>query len=435
MQDKQHIYRGTVFFFTDSPLVKNDSYTCIPDGALAVGPDGKVLETGAYDVIKAKYATFPETDYSGQLIMPGLIDAHVHYPQTEIIGMYGKQLLDWLNEYTFPAEMNFKSPEYAARVADLFLRELFRNGTTTCVAYATVHRGSVDALFEAASRYHMRLLTGKVLMDQNAPEGLRDTVASGERESRSLIEKWHNQGRNQYVITPRFAITSSREQLDMAGRLRKTYPDTYIQTHLSENKNEIGSALTIHPGHTDYLAIYEAAGLITDRTLLGHCIHLSDSELNRIAAAGAIITHCPTSNLFLGSGLYEMERANRSGVQTVMATDVGGGTSFSMFKTLGESYKMMQVGGYSMSTMEAFYKSTLGTARALQIADKVGCFGAGMEADFIVVNSAATPVQAAREAYLWRSGKWSVENRLFGLQILGDDRNITATYLMGQQVH
>lgn len=433
MQNNYHIYKGDIFFFIDSPLTSPHAYIYIMDGALVV-EKGYIRETGLYKDLKSKYTDVPETDYSGQLIMPGFIDAHIHYAQTEMIGMYGKQLLDWLNNYTFPTESGFDSREHAERIADIFIHELFRNGTTTCVAYPTVHTTSVNALFKAASEHNMRIITGKVLMNQNAPEILTDSIGEGEKESRKLIEKWHGRGRNLYAITPRFAITCSTEQLRMAANLHANYPDTYIQTHLSENLNEIESTLSIHKGHKDYLEIYEKTGLITDRTLLGHCIHLSNSELSRIAKQGAIITHCPTSNMFLGSGFFDMRRANEAGVKTVMGTDVGGGTSFSMLKTMGESYKVMQIQGYPMSSLETFYKSTLGTARALKLEDKIGSFSEGSEADFIVVDCGVTPTQALRRDYLQNTGRWTIENRLFGLQTTGDDRNITATYLMGKQV-
>lgn len=429
-----HIYKGDLFYFTDSPLENKNAYSYIIDGALVVG-NGKVIEAGAYHALKVKYPSAEETDYTGKLIMPGLIDAHVHYVQAEIIGMYGRQLLDWLNDYTFPAEAAFSSAEHAASVADIFLSELFRNGTTTCVAYSSVHPVSVDALFGAASRKNMRIIAGKTLMDRNVPEGLKDDAKQCEEVCRGLIERWHNRGRNSYAITPRFAIACTPRQLDMAARLHQAYPDTYIQTHLSENLNEISATLSLYPGHSDYLEVYERKGLLTSRTLLGHCIHLSDSEMKRIAGAGAVIAHCPTSNMFLGSGLFDMKRANDAGAHTVLATDVGAGTSFSMFKTMGESYKIMQMQGYPMPALETFYKSTLGTARALKLDKQIGSFGKDMEADFIVVDSRATEIQALRENYLERTGNRTIENILFGLQIMGDDRNIAATYLMGEQVY
>lgn len=434
MKEGIQLYRGEVFYFKASPLEYDDSYCYYPEGALAV-LEGKVIEAGPYDGLKAKYKDAGLTDYSGKLLMPGFIDSHIHYPQSEMIGMYGRQLLDWLNEYTFPTEEAFADKAYAERVARFFINELFRHGTTSCMAYATVHKTSVDALFSVASEYNMRMLTGKVLMNRNAPESLTDTEESGEADTRSLIEAWHNNGRNSYVITPRFSITSTSGQLISAARLHEEYPDTYIQTHLSENRNEIASTLALSSECGDYLEVYERAGLVTDRSVLGHCIHLSDSECRRMAEAGAIVAHCPTSNLFLGSGLFDMQQANRIGMKTTLATDVGGGTSFSLFRTMDESYKIQQLNGYSMSVFEALYKCTRGTAEALKLDDKIGSFEPGREADFIVVDYAATPSQAARRDLLRRNDKWTLENKLFGLQTLGDDRNIVATYVMGKCVY
>lgn len=432
MNNTIQLFRGEVFYFKYSPLEREDSYCYYPDGALVVLA-GKVIETGPYHAIRKRYTDAHLTDYSGKLLMPGLIDSHIHYPQAEMVGMYGKQLLDWLNEYTFPTEDAFASQEYAEKVARFFVNELLRNGTTTCMAYATVHKTSVNALFSVASAYNMRVLTGKVLMNRNAPPTVTDTEETGYTESRELIDTWHRKGRNLYVVTPRFSITSTHGQLISAARLHEEYPDTYIQTHLSENKGEVDSTLSLSPECHDYLEVYERAGLLTDRSVFGHCIHLSDSECRRMAEAGAIIAHCPTSNLFLGSGLFDMQQANRIGIQTTLATDVGGGTSFSLWKTMGESYKIQQINGYSMSVFEAIYKCTRGTAKALKLDDKIGSFDPGCEADFIVLDYAATPSQQMRKEYLQRNGKWNLENKLFGIQTLGDDRNIIATYLMGQR--
>lgn len=434
MNKRVCLYRGDIFYFHASPLENKDAYCYRTDGALAVS-GGKVLATGPFPELKSRFADAEVVDYSGKLLMPGFIDSHIHYPQSEITGMYGKQLLDWLNEYTFPAEMAFASPEHAAGTARFFIRELFRNGTTCCMAYATVHPGSVDALFSVASEQDMCLLAGKVLMDRNAPEGLLDTAEKGIPESRSLIETWHNKGRNRYVITPRFAISCSDAQLRAAARLHEEFPDTYVQTHLSENKNEIDSTLSLCPGCRDYFEVYERAGLVTDRTVFGHCIHLSPSECRRFVAAGAIAAHCPTSNLFLGSGLFDMREANRSGMQTTLATDVGGGTSFSMLRTMGEAYKVQQLNGYSMPVLESLYKCTRGAAEALKLDHEIGSFDSGCYADFIVVDAAVTPAQQVRKDYLTRSGKWNIENLIFGLQILGDDRNISATYVKGREVY
>ena len=434
MDETVYLYKGEVFYFKDSPLKFDESYSYYPDGALVVYR-GKIIEAGAYENIKEHYPEAFVTDYSGKLLMPGLIDSHIHYPQSEMIGMYGKQLLDWLNEYTYPTEEAFGDSEYAGRVARFFVNELFRNGTTTCMAYATVHKESVNALFSVASEYNMQMLTGKVLMNRNAPQSLMDTEESGEADSRELIEAWHKKGRNLYVITPRFSITSTHGQLISAARLHEEYPDTYIQTHLSENRNEIDSALELSPECSDYLEVYERAGLVTERSVFGHCIHLSDSECRRMAEAGAIIAHCPTSNLFLGSGLFDMQQANRINIQTTLATDVGAGTSFSLFRTMGESYKVQQLNGYPMSVFESLYKCTRSTAKALKLDDKIGSFDQGRDADFIVVDCTATPSQQMRKEYLERKGKWNLENKLFGIQTLGDDRNIVATYVAGNPVY
>lgn len=430
---KVELFRGDIFYFTSSPLEDIHAYRYIPDGVLAVS-EGKILATGSFVEMKKCFSDASVTDFSGKLLMPGFIDAHIHYPQSEIIGMYGRQLLDWLHEYTFPAETMFSSPEHADYIADFFVNELFRNGTTTCMAYATVHPESVNALFTAASQYNMCMLTGKMLMDRNAPEQLTDTVERGGTESRTLIEAWHNKGRNRYVITPRFAISCTDKQLSEAGRLHRDYPDTYIQTHLSENKSEIDQTLSLYPDCSDYLEVYERAGLVTERTVFGHCIHLSEAESHRLASAGAAIAHCPTSNLFLGSGLFNMREANRLGLQTTLATDVAGGTSFSMLRTMGEAYKVQQLNGYPMSPFESLYKCTLGSAKALKLEDEIGSFKEGCYADFIVVEDAVTPSQQIRKDCLQRTGKWDLENRIFGLQILGDDRNIAATYIEGKAV-
>ena len=427
------LYRGEVFDFIDSPLNRKDAYRYFPDGALVVR-EGEIVDCGPFEEIKGHYTDYELVDYSGKLLMPGFIDSHIHYPQAEIIGMYGKQLLDWLEDYTFPAEQAFVSSEHADRMAHFFVEELFRNGTTACMAYATVHPTSVTALFSVASEYNMCMLTGKVLMDRNAPAGLTDTAEQGKSESRSLIESWHGKGRNRYVITPRFAISCSTEQLIAAGRLHEQYPGTYIQTHLSENKDEIDSTLSLCPDCQDYLEVYERARLVTDRSIFGHCIHLSDSECRRLVEASSVVAHCPTSNLFLGSGLFDMQQANRVGMQTVLATDIGAGTSFSMLRTMGEAYKVQQLGGYPMSVFESLYKCTLGAAKALHLDDEIGCFGKGRKADFIVMDYAATPSQQVRMDYLKRHGKWTLENKLFGLQTSGDERNIQATYVMGKRV-
>lgn len=307
----KNLYRGEVLYLIASPLDHVEAYRYFEDGGLAV-VDGKIVEAGPFEAMRSRYPDFPVTDYSGKLITPGFIDSHIHFSQSEIQGMYGKQLLDWLDEYTFPAEEAFSSMEYAQDIARFFVKELVKNGTTTCAAYATVHPASVTALFSVATEYNMCILAGKVMMNRNAPDYLMDTTHQGELDCRSLIEDWDGKGRNHYVITPRFAITSTPDQLKSAGRLHAEYPSTYIQTHLSENLGEIESVLSLCPGHADYLEVYERAGLLTDRSIFGHCVHLTDREYKRLGETGGIIAHCPTSNLFLGSGYEGSEPLRRT---------------------------------------------------------------------------------------------------------------------------
>lgn len=428
------IVRGTIADFTGNPVEKDDCFRCFPDGALVI-ENGYIKDLGNYTDIAFVYPDAVCDDFSGKLITPGFIDTHVHFPQIEIIGSYGAQLLDWLENYTFPAELSFSQPEYCRQMAYLFVNELFRHGTTSCMAYPTVHKHSVDALFEAASSYDMRMFTGKTLMNRNAPQELTDTTAQAEIDCRDLILRWHGKGRNSYVLTPRFSISCDREELEMAAALHREFPDTYIQTHLSENKNEVEQVHALFPECADYLAVYESTGLLTDRTVFGHGIHLSESELSRIAAAGASIAHCPTSNLFLGSGLFDMKQANSFGINTSIATDVGGGTSLSLLRTLGEAYKVQQLNGYPMHVYESFYKITLGAAQILHVDDKVGNFDKGKEADFVVLDYNTPYLQCLRTNYMERNNKWNIESLLFGLQTMGDDRNIAATYVMGQEVY
>jgi guanine deaminase len=428
MQENIQLFKGAIFYFTH-----NDphSFRFIQDGALVV-KGHKIVETGSFSALKIKYDV-PVVDYKDKLIMPGFIDSHIHFPQLSIVGSYGKHLLDWLTNYTFPAEIAFSSAEYSKQMARQFIHHLLKNGTTSCMAYTTVYPNSTDALFEAASAISMNMMAGKVMMDQKAPDQLRDTPLIGEEQSRQLIEKWHRNGRNHYVITPRFAVTSSREQLQTVGKLHHDFPDTYIQTHLSESQQEISTVLELFPECKSYLEVYDKAGIVTDRTVFGHCIHLSDNEMKRIKACNSIIAHCPTSNLFLGSGLYPMESANELGIQTVLATDIGAGTSFSMFKTMDEAYKVQQLNNYSLNAFEAFYKCTKGAAVALKLEDEIGSFDSGCYADFIVVDPAATELQQLRKDDLLKSGKWNIENQLFGLMIQGDERNILHTYVSGQR--
>ena len=372
----------------------------------------------------------PVINYPGKLIVPGFVDTHLHYPQAEIMGAYGEQLLEWLENYAFPAEKQYKDEEYAAKMADFFIDQLLRNGTTTAMVFCTVHKESVEALFAAAERKNMRIIAGKVLMDRNAPDSLLDTPESGYSESKKLIEKWHKRGRLLYAITPRFAPTSTAEQLELAGKLKKEFPDAYVQTHLSENQYEIEWVKELFPEQENYLDVYHHYGLTGSRSIFAHCIHLEEKEWDCLHKTDSAIAFCPTSNLFLGSGLFKLDHAWDKKVKVGMATDIGGGTSFNMLHTLSEAYKVMQLQKQKFSAYEAFYLATLGGAKALSLDHVIGNFSIGKEADFVVLDPAATVLQAKRS-----EKSKNVADVLFSLIILGDDRSIFHTYVDGNLVY
>jgi len=372
----------------------------------------------------------PVINYPGKLIVPGFVDTHLHYPQAEIMGAYGEQLLEWLENYAFPAEKQYKDEEYAAKMADFFIDQLLRNGTTTAMVFCTVHKESVEALFTAAERKNMRIIAGKVLMDRNAPDSLLDTPESGYSESKKLIEKWHKRGRLLYAITPRFAPTSTAEQLELAGKLKKEFPDAYVQTHLSENQYEIEWVKELFPEQENYLDVYHHYGLTGSRSIFAHCIHLEEKEWDCLHKTDSAIAFCPTSNLFLGSGLFKLDHAWDKKVKVGMATDIGGGTSFNMLHTLSEAYKVMQLQKQKFSAYEAFYLATLGGAKALSLDHVIGNFSIGKEADFVVLDPAATVLQAKRS-----EKSKNVADVLFSLIILGDDRSIFHTYVDGNLVY
>lgn len=395
------------------------------DGLLVV-EDGIVAAFGDHVALAGYHPTLPIEDHRGKLLVPGFVDTHVHYPQTERIAAHGAQLLDWLERHIFPAEQAFADRAHADDVAAFFLDELLRNGTTSALVFATVHPQSVDALFEAALSRDMRILSGKTLMDRDAPDGLRDTVESGRDESEALIRRWRGRGRLGYAVTPRFALTSTREQLASAGDMLAAHRDTLLHTHLSENLGEIAAVGERYPEAADYLDVYARYGLVTGRSVFAHGLHLDDGAMGRLARAGAAIAFCPTSNLFLGSGLFDLARADAVGVRVGIGTDVGAGTSFSILHTLGEAYKVCQMRGASLDPFRALWLATGAGAAALGIGDKVGGLAAGQEADFVLLDAAATPLLARRTR-----GRPLAE-RLFALQVLGDDRAVAGTYLRGR---
>ncbi len=428
MRDRK-AFRASILHCLGDPGEQADSSAVqyFADGLLIV-EDGHVAALGEAEAMAAGLANdFELIDHSGKLIVPGFIDCHVHFPQVDIIGSCSEQLLDWLARYAYPAEEAFTDAEHAHAVAEFFTDELLRNGTTTALVFPTVHTHSVDAIFSAAEKRGMRLLSGKVLMDQNCPETLRDDPESAFHDSRRLIEKWHGKNRLGYAITPRFAITSSEAQLRAAGKLAAEFPDVHVHTHLAENSDECTLIAQQFPWSRSYFDVYEQLGLVRERSVFAHCLHLDDQDRRQMAKRGAAIAFCPSSNLFLGSGLFDLRAARECGIRTGIATDVGGGTSLSMFRTLSDAYKVLRLQGQTLPAFRALYLATLGAANALYLDDKIGNFIAGKEADFVVIDYAASSITRRRLSHCV-----DIAERLFALITLGDDRSIAATYVLGK---
>ncbi|MGI3748289.1 MAG: guanine deaminase [Janthinobacterium lividum] len=406
------------------------SYEYFEDGLMLV-ENGKILALGtAEDLLGTLAADVEIVSYQDALITAGFIDTHIHLPQTGMVGSYGEQLLDWLNTYVFPCEKQFEDPEHSAQVADIFLKELLRNGTTTALVFGSRHKESVEALFSAAEKLNLRLIAGKVMMDRNAPDYLVDTAESSYVDSKALIERWHGKGRLHYAVTPRFAPTSTPEQLTLAGQLLTEYPDLYLQTHISENLKEVDWVKALFPERKNYLDVYDHFNLLGERSVFAHGVHLCDQECERLAETGSAIAFCPTSNFFLGSGLFNLPMAEKHKVNVGLGTDVGAGTSFSLLHTLNEAYKVMQLQGAKLSPFKSLYLATLGGARALRLEDKIGNLQPGSEADFVVLDFNATPLLSYR-----MSQATSIEEQLFVLMTLGDDRTVSETYSAGALVH
>ena len=425
--------RGTIVTCRDDPFLTDpaQAFTVEADGIVVCGA-GRVTAVGPARELLSTVPPGSVDDHSGCLIVPGFIDTHVHYVQTGMIASYGEQLLDWLERYAFPAEMAFADPAHAAAMAKLFCDELLRNGTTTALVFCAVYPQSVDALFAEAERRGMRIAAGKVLMDRNAPEQLRDSAQRGYDDSKALIARWHGHARSLYAITPRFAGTSTPAQLEAAGALWREHQDVLVHSHISENTREIEWTAALYPERKDYLDIYDHYGLIGRRAVLAHGVHLSEDELCRCHESGTALAHCPTSNLFLGSGLFRIAAVKdpRRPVQVGLGTDVGGGTSFSLLATMGAAYEIAQLGSRTLSAREAFYLATLGGARALALDDKIGMIAPGYEADFAVLDPNATPLLKLRN-----ERAESTEDQLFALMMLGDDRAVAATYVAGQRAY
>lgn len=425
------VLRGRLLWFTADPReVGERARHYIEDGALVI-EDGLVRQAcEAGSIISSLPRGTRVEDHRPHLIMPGFIDPHIHFPQSQVIASFGAQLLEWLQKYTFVEEQKFSDPAHCARNARFFFDELLRNGTTTAVAFCSVHAQSAEAFFAESERRNTLMLAGKVLMDRNAPEALRDTPERGYEETKALINKWHKRGRQRYAIAPRFAVTSTPAQLEAAGALAREHKDCHIETHLSENKAEIALVRELFPWSRDYTDVYAHYGLLGPKTLLGHCIHLSARERAVLSDMRSVAVFCPTSNLFIGSGLFDWRATRDAGVRIGVATDVGGGTSYSMLRTVAEAYKVLQLQGQNLPASQAFYAITRGNAEALGLEDLIGSFEPGCACDAVVLDGAATPAMRHRMETVR-----TLDEELFVLMTMGSERNIAATYVMGERVH
>jgi guanine deaminase len=420
---------GQTLSFTGDPMTGGPETARHSARGGVLVESGKIVAVGEADDLRRTHPQATVTDYGNALISAGFVDAHVHYPQTAMIASWGKRLIDWLNSYTFPEEMRFADRAYATEIADRYFDLTLSNGTTTVCSYATIHPESVDAFFEAARARGLRAYAGKTCMDRNAPEGLRDTAQTGYDQSKSLLEKWHGQDRLSYVITPRFSPTSTPEQLMAMGALWREYPGCLMQTHLSEQTDEVDWVKSLFPQSRDYLDTYEAQGLLREGALFGHAIYLTDREIARIRETGAALVHCPTSNTFIGSGLFPTMAMAQKGIRVGLATDTGGGSSFSMLRTMAAAYEVGQLRGTPLHPSQLWWLATQGSARALRADHLIGNLAPGMEADIVVIDLASTPAiaqRAARAKDIWEA--------LFPTIMMGDDRATKAVWVGGRAV-
>ncbi len=405
------------------------AYEYFEDGLLIV-EDGIVAEAGhAENLLSGLAEDVLLTELPDKLIVPGFIDCHVHFPQLDIIASYGEQLLDWLHRYAYPVEARFADADYAREVAGIFADELLNNGTTTALVFGTVHPHSADAIFEAAEARNMRLIAGKVLMDCNCPDALKDDADSAYNDSKALIERWHGRGRLGYAITPRFALTSSEQQLRAAGKLAREYPDVWIHTHLAENTDEVTQIARQFPSSRSYLDVYDKFGLLRERAVFAHCLHMDDQDRACMASKGGSAAFCPTSNLFLGSGLFDLAAMRAANIRCGLGTDVGGGTSLSLLKTASDAYKVLHLQDHALPATRALYLATLGAAEALYLDKNIGNFLPGKEADFVVLDPNGTSLTARRT-----KAAETIEESFFALLTLADDRHVAATYIGGKSL-
>jgi guanine deaminase len=423
-------HRGQILHLLDDPDIHTGACKYYSDGILLV-EDGHISACGPASSIQDKLPpTTQVVEHPNALIVPGFIDSHIHFPQCDIIASYGTQLIEWLNTYTFPAEGKFDSATHSDEVAKFFLDELLRNGTTTALVFGTSNTQSVESFFCEAQRRSLRMICGKVMMDRNAPEYLCDTPESSYADSQHLIDRWHGKDRLGYAVTPRFAPTSSPRQLAFAGQLLAENPGVHMHTHLAENVDECEWVQRLFPDSKNYLDVYDHHGLLGKRSVFAHGIHLTDTEWKRLSSTDSAIAFCPTSNLFIGSGLFKLALAKKHQVKVGMGTDVGGGDSLSLLRTMNEAYKTQQLLGVNIDAMQMLYLATLGGARALDLHNYIGNFELGKEADFVVLDYSATALLKRRTSLCD-----SIAERLFVLLMLGDDRAIRSTYSLGSCVH
>ena len=423
----QTLLTGKVLLCTNDPFVDAEGVSIAADHGVLI-EDGRIVATGAADTLRDQSPHVQEYAYGNRLIIPGFVDSHAHYPQTAMIASWGKRLIDWLNTYTFPEEAKFGDCGYAGEVAGRYLDLVLANGTTTVASYTTIHAGSVDAFFEAAAARNMRVVAGKTCMDRNAPDDLRDSAQSAYDDSKALIGKWHGRGRAHYAITPRFSPTSTPDQLAALGALWAENPDCLMQTHLSEQHDEIAWVSELFPGARDYLDTYEAHGLLGPRGVYGHAIHLTPREIARVSEVGAALVHCPTSNTFIGSGLMDVAGLAARRIALGLATDTGGGSSFSMLRTMAAAYEIAQLRGTALHARHLLWLATAGSARALHLEDKIGQIAPGLEADICVLDLASTPAIAQRT-----DRAQNIWEAVFATIMMGDDRAVHDVWIAGRR--
>jgi guanine deaminase len=419
---------GQILAFDHSPFAGDPLAAARLHEALLI-ENGRIIALGTARDLRAQAPQARVTDMGTHLITAGFVDAHVHYPQTAIIASWGKRLIEWLNTYTFPEEMRFADPAYAAEIATRYLDLMLAHGTTTCASYATIHPASVTAFFKAAQARGLRAVAGKTCMDRNAPNGLRDTAQSAYDDSKSLLNRWHGVDRLSYAITPRFSPTSTPDQLAALGALWSEYPECLMQTHLSEQVDEVAWVKSLYPAARDYLDTYEFHGLLGSRGLYGHAIHLETRERDRLRDVGAALIHCPTSNTFIGSGLFNLAARMAEGQRIGLATDTGGGSSFSMLRTMAAAYEIGQLTGTALHPAQLLWLATAGSAEALHMGAQIGNIAPGMEADLVALDLASTPAIAQRSARatdIWEA--------LFPTIMMGDDRAIAGVWVAGKAI-